>query len=305
MNLLIDGSNIAFRNFMTHRDLKTKKGVGTGALFGTLTAIYKMRRSYPDASMCVFWDMAGGSDWRKKIYPKYKANRSHGDEVYKEYKRQLPTVMDALDDLGVFQMSVHGVEADDLIALAAREISQHKANLAIVVSADQDFYQLLRSNIKILQPDKTGLRLVQSMAFIHKYHLMPKQWPDVRALEGDSSDNIPGVRGIGKVHALKLIQEYENLEGIYNEGSRNDPLVKKIRDEFDEVYMYRELIRIPMKVKNFSNEQIEEIEQGLQDLNKKFRSVSVQDFIEFCRKFELDSILNSIASWKKLFSLEK
>lgn len=216
--LILDGHSLAYRAFFAlPLGLKTKKGLHVNAILGFTNMLLRLLKDEsPDYFVATFDYPA--PTFRHRSYSDYKATREKTPE---EMKEQMPLIKEILKAFNIAISEVEGYEADDLIGTFA--VQGEKAGLVpFIVTADADAFQLLSSRVKILITRKgiTQLEEFSMEKMQENYGLLPRQWVDFKALKGDSSDNIPGVPGIGEKRALQLLKEYGTLEQVL--GHSND-----------------------------------------------------------------------------------
>lgn len=306
MILLVDGCNMAFRCYAAHTDLRASTGEGTGAIYGMLKALHALKKDFSPQRMVVVWDY-GASTWRKKIYPEYKAHRRRDadktqQDYYAEYLRQLGRIRSAVDMLGIPQIQVPGVEADDLIGIAVGYIGR-RGDVGIV-SSDKDFYQLLRQGVRIWQPQGGGTyKKLTVSKFASEYQFDPMYWPDVRALMGDKSDNIPGVRGVGEVRATDLVRRYGGIKEILEASDADDSVLKQVQAHAVVVCLYRILCVIPWAVSlvHYDNDTAMSIRWEMRKLADRTPKINKDAFRDFCFDTEMMSIHRAREGWFQLF----
>lgn len=216
--LLVDGYNIAFRSFFALPPTITRSdGLPTNAILGFLkTLLYLQDKEQPD-HMVVFFDL-GPSKKRTELLPTYKANRQAAPDAFQS---QVPFIKQLTTLLGYGPIQEEGIEADDLIAASAMElIKEDNKNTVYIVSSDKDLAQCLQPGIFQLLPPPTaqpklGWRLCDMNAVQERFGVRPDQIVDYLALVGDSSDNIPGIQGVGPKTAVKWLIEYHSIENIF------------------------------------------------------------------------------------------
>lgn len=221
--LLLDGYNLAFRAYHALPDLCRSDGLPTGALHGWIKTIWKLADDHQPDSITAFFDL-DGSDRHLALHAEYKAQRT---EMPEALQRQIPLLKELTRLCGLQLVEQGGVEADDLIGSAA---TRHAArgDTVIVVSADKDLAQLVSDSISQLLPAPTanprlGWRLLDPAGVREKFGVDPGQIPDYLALVGDSSDNIPGIPGVGPKTAAKWIQQWHDLESIIANAAAIEP----------------------------------------------------------------------------------
>lgn len=207
--LLIDGYGFVFRAYHSLPPLTRKDGTPIGAIYGFCNMLYKFVSNNKDAMIAVVLD-SGQKNFRHDIYPEYKANRPPAPE---DLVPQFPIIREAVEAFNLKVLEKVGYEADDLIATYAKEAKNQGFDVT-VVSSDKDLMQLMEYGINLYDAMKDKPITEEDVA--KKFFVTPDKIRDVLALMGDSSDNIPGVSGIGPKTAAELINQYSNLDGVYN-----------------------------------------------------------------------------------------
>lgn len=224
--LILDGNNLAYRCRYAF-DL-SNAGVDVSVTYGFLRTLFGYMRDFRPSSVIVCWD-AGIPDYRRVRMPSYKTNRVRTEEdmlARQDFNRQIDELHGfALPLIGVATVKRFSIEADDLAYHAALMASEHYDRI-IVVSADADLLQctLIGDNIFVLSPSKNELRGADYIS--NEHGIDPLLYVHWRALQGDSSDNIPGVVGIGPKTATKLFQQFRSLTGIFNAATGDNPIGK-------------------------------------------------------------------------------
>ncbi|MSU46604.1 MAG: 5'-3' exonuclease [Lacunisphaera sp.] len=212
--LLIDGYNMAFRAFYGMPELTRADGFPTGALHGWVKTMWRLQDQEKPDAMLVFFDLGGSQD-RLALHPEYKAQRK---ETPEPLEKQIPVIKDLTRAMGLVGVELAGVESDDLVASQARALAS-AGHEVLIVSADKDFAQCVDGRIKILLPPPTanpklGWRVLDSAGVVEKFGVPPERIAEYLALIGDTSDNIPGINGVGPKTAVKWFAEFKTLEGI-------------------------------------------------------------------------------------------
>jgi DNA polymerase-1 len=214
--LLIDGNSLAYRAFFAlPESIATSTGIPTNAIFGLASMLVKLLTEYGQRPTIVVWD--GGYTGRKELYPEYKAQRSSRPDLLRE---QWPHFEPLIDAFGYRNLRVEGYEADDVIASIAAAAKADGGEgdpiLVTVLTGDRDAFQLVDDTTRILAPGRgiTDTKLYDRQAVIDRYGVTPEQVPDFIGLKGDTSDNIPGVPGIGDKTAAELLQRFGTLEAV-------------------------------------------------------------------------------------------
>jgi len=240
MILVLDMNNLFWRAFhgLRSQDLRSSRGEPTWAVFGTLNTIAALVRRYEPEHVLLAWD-GGRSKYRSEIYPDYKGNRLLKDkEPEVEFQLHLTTMI--FSKFNLFQYSEEGVEADDVIAEATYKFGSYSDML--IVSSDHDLRQTITKRVEVLKP---SLNVTRAKEEYFKYDEMVEYWgitpdrlPEIWALHGDSTDFIPGARGVGPKTAMALFKKYGSLDAILESGD------KKIVDQEDIVRRAYELIKL-------------------------------------------------------------
>ncbi|MFZ1995740.1 MAG: DNA polymerase I, partial [Solirubrobacteraceae bacterium] len=210
---LIDGNSLAYRAFFAlPESIATSTGVPTNAIFGFASMLVKILTDYGPKSTVVVWD--AGSSGRKEVYAEYKAQRSSRPDLLKE---QWPHLEPLVEAFGYRNIKVDGYEADDVIAsLAEVAKTQDPPIEVMVVTGDRDAYQLVDEQVRIMTTSRgiTDTKVYDRQGVIDRYGIPPELVPDFIGLKGDTSDNIPGVPGIGDKTAADLLQRFGSLESV-------------------------------------------------------------------------------------------
>ena len=205
--VLIDGSGYIYRAFYALPPMTRSDGVPVNAVYGFCTMLMKLIKEMSADYLAVMFDTSRQT-FRMDIFPDYKGTRK---ETPQELIPQFPLLRQAVDAFSIAQAEMDGFEADDLLATYARLAHEEGAEVTIV-SADKDLMQLVGSGVTIYDPMKQ--RIVEEQQVMEKFGVTPDKVVDVQALAGDTSDNVPGVRGIGIKTAAALINEYGSLENL-------------------------------------------------------------------------------------------
>ncbi|MDB5170934.1 MAG: hypothetical protein JWO35_628 [Candidatus Saccharibacteria bacterium] len=280
--VVIDGKSVFYRGYYAMPNLSTKDGTPTGGVFGFATmALEVVKRLKPDY-VAVAWDKPK-TNIRKRlaIYPEYKAGRKPAPE---DFKLQIPVLQELLGAFGWPLYELDDYEADDIMGALAVQASAQDIE-TILITSDMDMLQLVNHRVHVfaLKKGLSNIELYSPESFEAKYQIGVDQFLDLKAIKGDSSDNIPGVPGIGEKGATELLKEYKTLDGVYeNLALVKDSLRKKLEAGKDLAYMSKELARIwtdaPIKLDldavDGSKCQPEKVLEMLQKL--EFRSLARQ-----------------------------
>ncbi|MDR1551309.1 MAG: DNA polymerase I [Holosporaceae bacterium] len=219
--VLVDGSGFAYRAYYALPQLTNGAEQPVGAVYGFCSMLIPLLEKHRADLFCVVMD-SGRDTFRKEVYAEYKSNRKVTPD---DLKSQMPLLREACEAFGVPIISKKGFEADDVIATCATELSERGYKVRII-SSDKDLTQLISDSVSLFDPIKS--KIVGAEAVLEKYHVQPSQMVFLQALMGDSSDNIPGVSGIGPQTAAKLINKFGTLDEIYR--NINSIHGKKIRE---------------------------------------------------------------------------
>ena len=234
--ILIDGNNLMFRSyyatFYSGANAKNSKGLPTNALFSFATMINKIIKEENPEYIAVAFDI--GKNFRKKEFSFYKEGRQKTPD---ELKLQMPYARKILNAMGIKYLELEPYEADDIIGTLTKMILEDEDYDATIISSDKDLLQLINyeTDVKLLK--QSGFIRYNEKTFKEEFGIDPINIIDLKALMGDSSDNIPGVKGIGEKGALKLLREYKTIENLYDnidkiKGSTHDKLVTYKDDAF-------------------------------------------------------------------------
>jgi DNA polymerase I len=237
---VIDTFGFFFRSFYAlPQHLKTKDGFPTGLLTGFTNFISTLQKDH-DSDYLIFAVDSKGPTFRNDIDPNYKANRQAPPP---ELTMQLPVAIEWINKMGYKTLGRTGFEADDMIATVVK-FAKEKGYIVRVVSHDKDLYQLIDDD-KVVLVDAIKRKSINEDACFEKYGVTPKQFIDYQSILGDSADNVPGVRGIGKVGAEKLLKEYGTLDNIYaNVEEIKGANQKKLIESRDQAYMSKKLVTL-------------------------------------------------------------
>ncbi|MCL2802332.1 MAG: DNA polymerase I [Micrococcales bacterium] len=239
--LVIDGHSWAFRAFyaLPADNFATKTGQATNAVYGFVTMLLGLLSRHRPSHIGVAFDRSRHS-FRTDIFPDYKAGRG---ETPQAFIGQVPLIKEVLDAIGIRHLDLEGFEADDI--MATWSTNGRQAGLEVLVaSGDRDTFQLIEPGVSVLYPQFRSSEMSQlTRAEVEaKYGVTPEQYPDLAALVGEQSDNLPGVPGVGPKTAAKWIQTYGSLAGIEaNAAQLTGKVGQSLRDHLDQVHWVREL----------------------------------------------------------------
>jgi DNA polymerase-1 len=248
---LIDGYALIYRAFfaLISRPLRTSRGENTSAAWGVVNFLLRLREKYrPDY---LAWVHDAGDSFRTELYPEYKSTREKlDDELQADFDRSVERIEQLLAAFRVPVVSVQGYEADDVIGSLAR-LGVARGWHVVLVSGDKDFYQLIGPGVALLNPGRGGPAAVDELWVdesnaAERLGVPPGQVVDYLALVGDSSDNVPGVKGIGSKGAIELLQEFGSLEAMLaRAGEVKGKRSREALQQFaDDARLSRELVTI-------------------------------------------------------------
>ena len=280
--ILVDGNNLLFRSYYATayngNFMKNSKGFPTNALFGFTNMINKILNEEKPTHIIVAFDK--GKTFRHEKYTEYKAGRI---QMPDELKQQFPLAKELLTNMGITYYEIDNYEADDIIGTFAKFCEEDENYTGTIISSDKDLLQLISKTVDIkLLKSKDYIRYNEE-TFKQDYGIEPINIIDLKALMGDPSDNIPGVKGIGEKTALKLLQQYKTLDGIYdNIDSINGKTKEKLLNEKDNAYMSYEIATIYKEVPLEIN--INDLEYKNPDIDKLNQLYEELEFYSFLKK---------------------
>lgn len=276
---LIDGTNLIFRAYYAIRHLSTSKGFPTNAIFGFTNMLLKLLREEKPSHLAIVFD-SGKPSFREEIYPKYKANR---EEPPDDLVPQFPHIPRIVEALNIPAISIEGVEADDVIGTLAKR-AKEKGEKVVIVTGDKDFMQLVDDESIVLL-DTMKEKRIGEKEVEEKFGVKPSHVIDVLALAGDTSDNIPGISGIGPKTATKLIRQFGSVEAlIENAGSLEGALKDKVINGEKDALISKKLAMIHTDVS---------LKIGMDELALK--PPHQEKLREILKEFEFSALLSELA----------
>lgn len=238
---LLDGNSIAYRAFYAlPEDLATKSGQVTNAVFGFTRMLIRMLKDFHPDGVAVAWDVSRET-FRTESFPEYKANRSKAPD---HFRSQLPLMDEVLQSLQIEQLKLEGYEADDIIATLTKRAVDEGWDV-LIVTGDRDAFQLIRDGVRVVYTRRgiSDTVLADAAWVEERYGIPPSRYIEYAALRGDTSDNLPGVPGVGEKTAARLIADYGTLENLY---AHLDDLTPKLRENLaaarEQVFLNRRLM---------------------------------------------------------------
>ncbi|MEE1076097.1 MAG: DNA polymerase I [Acutalibacteraceae bacterium] len=301
--LVLDGNSILNRAFYGIKLLTTKNGEYTNAIYGFLTMMSKILTDTAPDGVAIAFDLKQPT-FRHKKYDGYKANR-HG--MPNELASQLPIIKELLKALGYKLIECPGFEADDILGTLAR-VCENSNNECIVATGDRDSLQLVSDNVKVRLITTKNVVTYDNEKILEEYGVTPKQLIDIKAIQGDTSDNIPGVKGIGQKGASDLITRFNNLDYIYENLDIIDikpAMRKKLEEGKDSAYLSRFLGEISREAP--INTNLDNYKQSEPDIQTALQIMTRLELFSLIDKFGLNSdTLSSISETteeKEVFSI--
>ncbi len=268
---IIDTFGFFFRSYFALPPLRNSDGFPTGLLTGFINLIDSLRRDH-NTDYLVFALDSKGKTFRNEIYPEYKANR---DAPPEDLIKQLPIAIDWITEMGFANLSKDGYEADDVIATVTKFAKKQGLKVRIV-SHDKDLYQMIEDG-RVVMYDSVKRREIDEQGCVDKFGVVPQDFINFQAILGDSSDNVPGVKGIGQKGASKLINEYHTLEAIYDdiENCGTPRTQKLLLESKEKAFLSRDLVT--MRTDIFKDFDLESF--AFED--KNYLSCLIDDFERF------------------------
>jgi len=268
---LLDGNSIAYRAFYAlPEDLATTSGQVTNAVYGFTRMLIKLLGDHHPDGVAVAWDVSRES-FRTERYAEYKAQREKAPD---HFRSQLGLIDEVLQALRIPQVRMEGYEADDLIATITRQAVADGWDV-LIVTGDRDAFQLIDDKVKVLYTRRgiTDTIIADRDYVKERYGITPEQYVEYAALRGDTSDNLPGVPGVGDKTAAKLLQQYGSLEGIFAALDDQTPRLRQnLAEAHEQVFLNRELMQLVSDV---------ELDLETEDLHRgEWEQAVVKDLFE-------------------------
>jgi len=276
--MLIDGNALVHRAYHALPPLTGPSGEPTNATFGFTSMLLKALNEHKPTHVVVAFDV--GRTFRHDQYADYKANRAKMDE---ELAVQFESVRRVIDAFGIARCGVPGYEADDVLGSLARQ-AHERGMETLIVTGDSDTLQLVRPDVRVLTPGRTfaETRLYDVKAVEEKYGLRPEQLIDYKALVGDSSDNVPGVPGIGAKTATQLLQQFGSIEGIYEhlDEVANPRIRKALAENRGQVLESKRLVTIVTDVEVPVDLEKARLAYRREDVLQVFRALGFRSLVD-------------------------
>ena len=278
--ILVDGNNLLFRSFYATAYqgviMKNSKGFPTNALYGFINMMHKIVEEEAPSYIMVAFDK--GKTFRHDKYEEYKAGRS---EMPDELRLQFPKAKEVLDALGIKHFEIDNYEADDIIGTLSLEVEKRDDFVATIISSDKDLLQLVSDKVVMKLLKQNGHIMMTESEFEKTYQVPPIRMIDLKALMGDPSDHIPGVKGIGEKTAINLLSQFQTLDNLYNHLDEVKGKTKeKLENDKKSAYMSYDLATIYREVP---------LDFTLNDC--KYTRENTEAFRKLLEEFEFHSLL--------------
>ena len=278
--ILVDGNNLLFRSFYATAYqgviMKNSKGFPTNALYGFINMMNKIIQEEKPSYIMVAFDK--GKTFRHDKYDEYKAGRS---EMPDELRLQFPKAKEILDAQGIKHFEIDNYEADDIIGTLSLEVEHRDDFVATIVSSDKDLLQLISDKVDVKLLKQSGHIMMTKDEFIKTYQVPPIRMIDLKALMGDSSDHIPGVKGIGEKTAINLLSKFQSLDNLYlHIDEVSGKTREKLENDKKNAYMSYDLATIYREVP---------LDFTIEDC--KYTGENSEKFTELLQEFEFHSLL--------------
>ena len=288
--LIVDGHNVVLRAYfgLLKQQLRTKEGIGTWGVYGAFNSIASQIKKYEPTHLLITLDW-GRSSKRLAIDPNYKANRigTQSDSNHEESRQQVKLFIELCDKMNLPLVRFNNVEADDLIAKAAKSFKNNFDSI-VIISSDHDIRQLINEKTIVVKPSLGQSKNIEEQIFdrekiLEVYGIEPNRLPEIWALTGDSGDNIPGVPGIGEKTAIKLIETHGNLTSLLMSDQKKTAGYSEVIRTAYKLVTLDGLDDIPFPT--LDSIKFNPIEYDIEDL----KSNKLELFLD---KYELNSIKN-------------
>ena len=281
--ILVDGNNLLFRSFYATAYqgviMRNPEGFPTNALYGFINMMNKIIKEEKPTYIMVAFDK--GKTFRHDKYEEYKAGRTAMPE---ELKMQFPKAKEVLDAMGIKHFEIDNYEADDIIGTLAKRVDEEDEFIATIVSSDKDLLQLISDEVVVKLLKQKDHILMTREEFINTYQVEPIRMIDLKALMGDPSDHIPGVKGIGEKTAISLLVKYGSLDGLYeNIESVAGKTKEKLLADKENAYMSYDIATIFRDVP---------LDFDLEDC--KYSGIDADAFVKLLEEFDFKSIIKKL-----------
>lgn len=281
--ILVDGNNLLFRSYYatayTGNIMKNSKGFPTNAVYGFINMINKIISEEKPEYMMIAFDK--GKTFRHDKYTSYKDGRS---ETPQELKDQFPVAKKICEAMGIHYFEIDNYEADDIIGTFAKKVNENPDFIATIVSSDKDLLQLITDEVDVKLLKQTGFIRMDRNLFKETYGVEPIGMIDLKALMGDASDNIPGVKGIGEKTAISLLSKYQTLDNLYNHINEiSDKTKEKLLLDKENAYMSQDIATIFCDVP---------INTDLENIH--YHGINALEYIQLLEELEFYSLIKKL-----------
>ena len=281
--ILVDGNNLVFRSYFATAYqgviMRNSKGFPTNALYGFINMMNKIINEENPNYILVAFDK--GKTFRHDKYVDYKAGRN---ETPDDLKLQFPKAKELLKAMGIKYYEIDNYEADDIIGTVSKVVDEEDEFIATIISSDKDLLQLISDEVDVKLLKSNNFIRMDKEEFKKQYSVDPIRMIDLKALMGDASDHIPGVKGIGEKTAISLLSKYDSLDNLYdNIDSVTGKTKEKLINDKENAYMSYDLATIYREVP---------LDFELEDL--KYNGVNREKYIELLKEFEFNSLLKKM-----------
>lgn len=266
-NVIVDGMNIAHRCrhiYDKRQKLATEDGQPTGTIYGFARHVIKLRDRFPGSTIYVTWEGSNSIEERRSVCADYKANRKdkENDEEYADFFAQIEVLENLLEGMGIHQITVDGYEADDVMATLVRNRLDGETN--IIVTSDRDMLQLVDDQTVLMTPSPE--RFFDTDKVIEEYGVTPDKLLQYRALDGDKSDNLPGLYRFPRKKIASLVNDYGDVESIYTAGELN--LTEFQQTTLDDFEAQAQLNLEVMRLRTIQDYDLQEGEHDEDTINR-------------------------------------
>lgn len=305
--VLIDGKSVFYRGYYAMGALSLSDGTPTGGVYGFAAIAMEIVERLRPTKVVVAWDSRSSTAKRREIYADYKAGRAKPGE---DFYAQIPLLKELISDLGWSFVEVPEYEADDIIGSLSRQADETVDSAGkceyetYIISSDLDMLQIVDDNTRMLRILKgfSNIEEINVAEVEAKYGIEKAQFLDLKALKGDASDNIPGVPGVGEKTAVKLLNEYGTLDGIYEHiGEIKGSVQKKLIEGKESAYMSYELAQIMFD----APVSLAKIPDYSFDLNKTVEGLKKLDFYSLVRKYNLNEVKSNDKKTNNKYKVNK
>jgi len=296
--ILVDGNNLLFRSYYataySGKMMRNSKGFPTNALYGFVSMMRKIIEEENPEYMAVAFDI--GKNFRAEKYAFYKDGRK---ETPNELIQQMPYARKILEGMGIKYFELAPYEADDIIGTLSKKVVEDPDFVATIVSSDRDLLQLINDQVDIKLLKQKGHIRYNPITFFAEYKIEPIHVIDLKALAGDSSDNIPGVKGIGEKTALNLLSIYHTIENLYDHIEEvKGKMKEKLLEDKEMAFVSKEIATIynevPLEIRDLEDLKYDASSEGSDDLRSLYEELEFYSLLKNFQKREVDTTLENL-----------